>query len=248
MLEATQHASSVFVTLTYDEAHCPADGSLRPDDTKRFLWRLRDRLRPVRFRYYLVGEYGDETWRPHYHVILFGLPVASADLIQKTWGNGFTSLYPLTDALAQYCAGYVVKKLTSNKAPQLLGRHPEFARMSLRPGLGKGAMEDVASALSDVHGARLISSLRDVPESLRRGRRLVPLGRYLRRKLREEVGFTETGTPDHSQASEARREELRTLSSKAIEAGTSLRKQVVEDQRILQLETRARIWRKKGTL
>lgn len=38
---------------------------------QRFLKRLRSRLEPYRFRYFLVGEYGPEHFRPHFHLLLF---------------------------------------------------------------------------------------------------------------------------------------------------------------------------------
>lgn len=84
---------------------------------------------------------------------------------------------------AAYIAGYVVKKWTNAEEPALNGRHPEFARMSLRPGIGADAMTDVALAMmrSRFDGP-------DIPTVLRHGPKMFPLGRYLRRKLRDELG------------------------------------------------------------
>lgn len=58
--------------------------------------------------------------------------------------------------------------------------------MSLKPGLGAGFIPEVASAIL-THN--LDGTLSDVPASLRHGSRVRPLGRYLRRKLREQVGM-----------------------------------------------------------
>ena len=81
MLEATQHAESTFVTLTYSEQSLPKlplVGGLLPTlqrkDVVGFLKRLRTNVSPVKFRFFGCGEYGEQTERPHYHLLLFGLP------------------------------------------------------------------------------------------------------------------------------------------------------------------------------
>lgn len=57
--------------------------------------------------------------------------------------------------------------------------------MSLRPGIGFTAMEEVARTIERFN---LVDRMSDVPTSLRHGRRLLPLGRYLRRRLRVLLG------------------------------------------------------------
>lgn len=90
----------------------------------------------------------------------------------------------LTTESAGYIAGYVVKKMTASTDIRLNGRHPEFARMSLRPGIGADMMDEVASTLM-TYG---LETQADVPSALRHGNRVLPLGRYLRRRLRERIG------------------------------------------------------------
>lgn len=88
-------------------------------------------------------------------------------------------------------AGYVTKKLTRSDDARLDGRDPEFSRQSngggksRGGGIGANAMWDVAS---EVLRYGLEASRCDVPGSLRHGRVQLPLGRYLRRKLREFSG------------------------------------------------------------
>lgn len=248
MLESFKHAESVFVTLTYDPVHYPPDGSLRPLHMRAFLDLLRKLMKPAKFRYYAVGEYGDQTWRAHYHVILFGIRVVDAERIARAWNKGFCSVFPLTIELAQYCAGYVVKKMTMKDHPQLSGRAPEFARMSLRPGIGAKAMEDVALALGDAQGAESISRNGDVPDHLLRGRKKLVLGRYLRRKLREEMGFAEIGGQPNSPAALIRRQELREMREASKTGPRSFRELVIESEKIRQVEGRLNIWSKKGIL
>lgn len=75
--------------------------------------------------------------------------------------------------------------MTSKDDLRLNGRHPEFARMSNRPGLGADMMHEVASTLLAFN---LDESQPDVPSALRHGKRMMALGRYLHRKLRTYVG------------------------------------------------------------
>lgn len=73
------------------------------------------------------------------------------------------------------------------------GRHPEFQRMSLRPGLGLSAMHDLAS---DMLRFNLETREEDVPVFLTYGKnKKLPLGRYLRRNLRRFIGRGEN-TPE----------------------------------------------------
>jgi len=97
----------------------------------------------------------------------------------------------LSMASAQYIAGYVTKKMTHRLDIRLDGRHPEFARMSLRPGIGALAMHNVASDMMRWH----LEKNGDVPTALRYGGKLLPLGRYLRRELRKMVGKNEKAPP-----------------------------------------------------
>lgn len=89
---------------------------------------------------------------------------------------------------AQYIAGYVTKKMTRKDHPDLEGRHPEFGRQSLRPGIGADMIPDIASTLLTFN---LDTTQADVPSALRHGSRNLPLGRYLKKKLRKEIGKDE---------------------------------------------------------
>ena len=71
MHERSMHERACFVTLTYDDEHLPPGKSLNYPDVQKFLRRLRKRV-GVPIRFYLCGEYGDDTDRPRYHICLFG--------------------------------------------------------------------------------------------------------------------------------------------------------------------------------
>lgn len=245
ILEAKLHERNSFVTLTYDQAHYPESGSLSLGDYQRFLKRLRKRVGA--FRYFIVGEYGTNTWRAHYHAALFGVGAEHAPAVQEAWSLGFTHCGDLTADSAQYIAGYVVKKLTRFDDPALAGRHPEFARMSLRPGIGAGFAERFAAGLNSEPGATSIGVTGDVPATARTDGRHLPLGRYLRRKLREELGFDEVG--GQAKAMELQNAEmqiLRDLSPSLFHYRTE--RPFVEHQRVAQVEGRAKIFSKKESL
>lgn len=248
LLEQQCHEFSSFWTLTYDDQHVPLDGSLNPKHTELWLKRLRRALGPTRpLRFYLVGEYGDETQRPHYHPALFGLSHLESELVLETWSMGYVYGGTLTLESAQYIAGYVTKKMTAADDPRLAGRHPEFARMSTRPGLGALVVPQLADALSDHAGAMSIARDGDVPTSLNHGRKSLPLGRYLRSKLREQLGFETIGGQPRPEALR-----LQEMSDLLEASGSRSRylseKPFIDHQKILRAEGLAKIWKKKGSI
>lgn len=263
MLESLLHEHNGFLTLTYSEENMPADGSVSVREVQLWIKRFRKVVAPATLRIFYVGEYGDLTFRPHYHAALFGvgpglLPNIN-DLIQSTWSKGHIMLGDLTVQSARYIAGYVTKKMTSHLDPRLGGRAPEFARMSLKPGIGAGAMKQVAAAFDQYAGQHFSADV-DVPYLLSHGGKQMPLGRYLRRKLREEfIG-------EISQESEQIWKDLRSLhlSNQKNEALQSMRatfesnaedSQSFEDhliatrrQKVLNVETRAKIYKHRRSL
>ena len=85
LLEASQYTDNAFVTLTYGYVQFTdiGLGDLVPQHLRDFLNRLRYYYEPLRFRFYAVGEYGDEGARPHYHVMLFGFPTCTQILLRR---------------------------------------------------------------------------------------------------------------------------------------------------------------------
>lgn len=214
LLESMKHGDSSFITLTYSnipekapcrvcktECHSCRCGehsvSLVPQHYRNFLKNFRTFIAPEKIRYFLVGEYGTQTERPHFHAILFGIaPVVAGGVdgfggvVRKAWPHGHSYVGDATVDSMQYVAGYVTKKMTAKDDERLNGREPEFARMSLRPGIGAGAVDDIARAMDSDAGLQQLIESGDVPLSLKLGRKSLPLARYLRRKLREKMGLS----------------------------------------------------------
>lgn len=200
-LEALSWPASLFVTLTYAPENLPvtADGlaTLKPRDLMLFWKRLRKALGNKSFRYFGVGEYGSQTWRPHYHAVIFGLSELDCvevgryvvhPAVQKAWSHGFTSAGGLNAHRAGYVSQYVTKKLTKSDDPwakkQLAGRHPEFMRASRRPGIGALHVEKIAEALLHADPAG-----EDIPTSYVLNGRTWPLSTFIATKVREELGI-----------------------------------------------------------
>jgi len=183
MLEHMSCPDALFVTLTYRDEEMRCDGSLVPQDLTLFLKRLRYYLAGKRVRYFAVGEYGTLSDRPHFHLILFGVYLADAKSIESAWDLGFTHVGFLTEQSARYVTGYVVKGMKKNH-PMLKGRYPEFMRCSkMSPGgLGISAINDVAESIkkSGINPGLVTS--------LKKGKKSVPIGRYLRDKLAARLG------------------------------------------------------------
>ena len=101
-----------FLTLTYDDANLPKLGHLEKDDLSQFFKRLRFHLGDKKIKYFACGEYGSQTWRPHYHAIIFGIDSRDVDAVLKAWKKGErVSLDPVLPGGIEYVTGYVRKKI-----------------------------------------------------------------------------------------------------------------------------------------
>lgn len=152
--ESLMHDQNIFITLTYSPEHLPKDGSLNHDHFQKFLKRLRFNT-GEKIRYFMCGEYGDNTFRPHYHAIIFGYQfpdrklvnirrgnrVWTSEKLDKTWGLGSCEIGSVTFKSAGYVARYILKKQQqvdkeTGEAPYHNLKQP-YVAMSLKPGIGK---------------------------------------------------------------------------------------------------------------
>lgn len=167
MLELETAERGLFITLTYnnESAHwtqfymddTPMYATLEKRDCQLFMKRLRKKFEGRRIRFYLAGEYGDKTLRPHYHAILFGLGLCdipdllphgrnelgqqyyTSALLSETWSYGFVLVSDVSWKTCAYVARYVTKKLNGPASIEYSARNvfPEFSLMSRKPGIGR---------------------------------------------------------------------------------------------------------------
>lgn len=185
LAERKEHEQSWFLTLTYNEEQVPKkiitdeNGEVKVDINgkpvvaypviKKHLQDFNKRLRRrwdyehhhEGIRHFGVGEYGDETGRPHYHEMLFNMPLYDlqeigekifirkgqrvkyteywSKEIQKLWPFGKIHIGECNDATCGYLAGYAVKKQKGKHAQEWYderGLNPEFMISSRKPGIG----------------------------------------------------------------------------------------------------------------
>lgn len=124
-------------------------------------------------RYFHCGEYGDLTKRPHYHAILFGQDFAddrtafkveeghtlyTSPMLEELWDKGQHLIGDAGFDACNYVAGYITKKYTGNQSRYAYQRidpetgemwavAPEYATMSLKPGIGAKAFEKYADEI-----------------------------------------------------------------------------------------------------
>lgn len=168
VVESLSYLDNYFLTLTYDDRFLPVENeftgeilthaTLRPSHIRLFMHDLRQYYkRKYNFdgiRFFVAGEYGDKTFRPHYHMLVFNLPLSdlcfykksglgdlyfNSPLLDSIWKKGFVVVGRLTSQSASYTARYCLKKtkdLYFNEIYDDLGIVPEFTNCSRRPGIG----------------------------------------------------------------------------------------------------------------
>lgn len=118
----TYNNNAVFVTLTYNEENLPSDKSVSVRDVQLFIKRLRKYYSDIKIKYFCVSEYGSEnrTFRPHYHLIIYGLNFDdtkeevfkhSAIFTKNIWKKGFCKVKPCHQNTIGYTLKYIMKNV-----------------------------------------------------------------------------------------------------------------------------------------
>jgi hypothetical protein len=218
MLEMRSHYYNWFVTLTYRDEDLPEGGTLVKEHVQLWMKKIRNHS-GAGIRFFAVGEYGDKKGRPHYHVLIFtnddlevkygrtGKSVGVIDSVyHRCWEYGdivdVCCLLGTGDfrKVAQYVAGYVVKKYNGNqlceKDNEKKGKYhcgkciackikngeiyKEFSLMSRKPGIGCGQIKALIKEMEKY----------DIPDKkmhmVRFEGKLWPVGRTLFSKMQRE--------------------------------------------------------------
>lgn len=180
MLELPYHESSYFLTLTYDDNHLRygdvhdengflvQNPTLYKKDLQDFFKRLRKNYKyDNHLKYYACGEYGDNTGRPHYHCIIFGLKLDdlqvykqsrlgfnyyNSSFINSIWTFGHVVIADVSWETCAYTARYILKKqlgLSSDYYDEV-NILPEFNVMSLKPAIGYEYFKDHKDEIYDL--------------------------------------------------------------------------------------------------
>lgn len=127
----SQDCPGFFLTLTYDERFVRRldDGrlSLRFRDVQKYLKLIR--RKKYKAKYICVGEYGPETLRPHYHMLIWtDCPELE---LQKLWKFGAIHFGSLSMQSAMYTLKYIIQPKVKIED----GREPTRAQFSRGLGL-----------------------------------------------------------------------------------------------------------------
>lgn len=216
LLEAQTHPGVSFATLTYRTKFLPTVrapdgeflGNLCPEHLSGFIKRLRFHILDefdLYARHFSVGEYGERYGRPHYHCLIFGPRREVADwAVRKAWCDpvtgeqlGRVQVDEFTEGRAAYIVSYGLKgwtRPTSSTEKLLRNRHPEFTRMSRRPGIGAPFIPQLARMMLTVEGRHHLGETGDVADCYRLAGKTWPLDDYMKRKLREHLEMPLTST------------------------------------------------------
>lgn len=168
MQEMEVAPANFFVTLTYDNDKVPVSSkgylTLRREDLHKFLKKFRDdcqrqfesffpeleykerHKKRCPMKYFAIGDYGETTFRPHYHFIVFNSPYNLSELydyIAKNWQLG--QIVQVDICLAEHCnyiTKYIVKVAYNEEQLSEYECEPTFRLMSR--GLGMSFVTDVS--------------------------------------------------------------------------------------------------------
>lgn len=179
MQEEKNSTSAMFLTLTYDSKSIPLtrNGFMTLDKrgAQLFMKRLRKaHPKDSNIKYYLVGEYGGKTKRPHFHVILFN---ADIKLVTQAWPLGQIHFGNVCGASVGYTLKYMCKEGSRIPMHKNDDRCPEFGLMSKGLGLSYITPEMVRWHHADKHNRMYCN----IP-----GGKKITMPRYFKEKIYNE--------------------------------------------------------------
>ena len=115
-------------------------------DIERFVQSVRDELRATRQRvnlkYFCVSEYGSQTWRPHLHMIVWGMGDIPA---HEHWPHGHVDQKPCKLHHIQYVVDYLNKE----QWPEIMKDNPHFTGKqefrTMSQGIGKEYLDRMSA-------------------------------------------------------------------------------------------------------
>lgn len=128
--------------------------TLSKRDVQLFIKRLRKRFPEHHIKYFLCGEYGSHTARPHYHAIIFDLPLCGNFVeyyhkeLQKLWSQGFVQCSNVNINRIGYVSKYILKSDNDKKFFQTHDITPPFMLSSRRPAIGAAIADKIKDYLS----------------------------------------------------------------------------------------------------
>lgn len=174
ILEAQEWKENYFITLTYNTENLPIKSTidtetgeliqkatLEPKHLQKFMKDLRRHFEYYynhkNIRFYGCGEYGSQGERPHYHIIIFNIPINDlkpyaknhigqvryqSETIEKIWKKGYIDVANVSWESCAYVARYMLKKQKGKSAEEAYRlKEAEFTRMSRKPGIAKNYYE-----------------------------------------------------------------------------------------------------------
>ena len=131
-LESLSHKDNCFITLTFNNEMLQKRNnpwSVDVRDFQLFMKKLRKKY-GSNIRFFHCGEYGERTYRPHYHALIFGhdfriktdknkvqkfgkgkYPLYISSDLTTLWGRGHCTVGELNFDTASYTARYITKKI-----------------------------------------------------------------------------------------------------------------------------------------
>ena len=201
MYELHDFDTASFVTFTYDNEHLAKNGSLEKEMFQDYMDTLQHKVKRekgINLRFFAAGEYGRQTYRSHYHAILYGLNPDPFDpknhdrqIIADSWKKCDKHMFDwnrhdynknainyVNRETCQYVAGYIQKKLKSFRAIEYeqAGIEPPFKIQSKKLGLN--------------YALQNADLLRENKFVMYNGHK-VAIPRYFREKLGIEVEYDE---------------------------------------------------------
>lgn len=212
LLESKLHKNAVFeMTLTLSDRGLALHGPLLDMRYPRlFLKRFRINIArkwdsKLRFKYFCRGEYGSISNRPHYHLIILGLPSGPVslkggrscyspkkgryfesedvylmeELAQRSWRFGHVDIKPIEEGTCHYVAGYTHKKLGQQLPAEIKDADQTRPRPQMQSGgIGINYARKTAQSLS------ASNTYNGAPVTVvDYGSKRIPVGRYIRNKI-----------------------------------------------------------------